>query len=68
LQVKLYSALIIWATTVVSQNNKARQVAVVTGCSKGIGKAIATEFAKLGYCAVINSRNEDELKQAANDI
>jgi short-subunit dehydrogenase len=52
----------------VSQNNKARKVAVVTGCSKGIGKAIATESAKLGYCAVINSRNEDELKQTANDI
>jgi NAD(P)-dependent dehydrogenase (short-subunit alcohol dehydrogenase family) len=47
----------------VSKNNKARKVAVVTGYSKGIGKAIDTEFAKLGYCAVINSRNEDELKQ-----
>jgi glucose 1-dehydrogenase len=26
------------------------------------------EFAKVGYCVVINARNEDELKQAANDI
>jgi glucose 1-dehydrogenase len=51
-----------------SQNNKRRKVAVVTGSSKGIGKAIAMEFAKVGYCVVINARNEDELKQAANDI
>ena len=51
-----------------SQNNKRRRVAVVTGSSKGIGKAIAMEFAKVGYCVVINARNEDELKQAANDI
>jgi glucose 1-dehydrogenase len=51
-----------------SQNNKARKVVVVTGSSKGIGKAIAMEFAKVGYCVVINARNEDELKQAANDI
>jgi glucose 1-dehydrogenase len=51
-----------------SQNNKRRRVAVVTGSSKGIGKAIAMEFAKAGYCVVINARNEDELKQAANDI
>jgi aspartate aminotransferase-like enzyme len=34
-------------------NNK---VAIVTGSSKGIGKAIATEFAKAGYSVVINSR------------
>jgi NAD(P)-dependent dehydrogenase (short-subunit alcohol dehydrogenase family) len=32
-------------------NNK---VAIVTGSSKGIGKAIATEFAKAGYSVVIN--------------
>jgi glucose 1-dehydrogenase len=50
-----------------SQNNKRRKVAVVTGSSKGIGKAIAMEFAKVGV-VVINARNEDELKQAANDI
>ena len=47
---------------------KSRKVAVVTGFSKGIGKAIAAEFAKVGYCAVINLRNEDELNQAANNI
>jgi short-subunit dehydrogenase len=46
-------------------NNK---VAVVTGSSKGIGKAIATEFAKAGYSVVINSRDEEELKNTATDI
>jgi glucose 1-dehydrogenase len=44
------------------------RVAVVTGSSKGIGKAIAMEFAKAGYSVVINARNEEELKQAAEDI
>jgi glucose 1-dehydrogenase len=45
-----------------------RRVAVVTGSSKGIGKAIASEFANAGYSVVINARNEEELKQAAKDI
>jgi glucose 1-dehydrogenase len=48
-------------------NNNGR-VAVVTGSSKGIGKAIATEFANAGYSVVINARNEEELKKAAKDI
>jgi glucose 1-dehydrogenase len=50
-----------------SSNNE-RRVAVVTGSSKGIGKAIALEFANAGYSVVINARNEEELKQAAEDI
>ena len=41
-----------------------RRVAVITGSSKGIGKAIAMEFAKVGYSVVVNARNEEELKQA----
>ena len=49
-----------------SKNNG--RVAVVTGSSKGIGKAIATEFANAGYSVVLNARNEVELKQAAEDI
>src|SRR5919199_6113517 len=51
-----------------SSNNNERGVAVVTGSSKGIGKAIAMEFANAGYSVVINARNEEELKQAAEDI
>ena len=50
-----------------SSNNE-RRVAVVTGSSIGIGKAIALEFANAGYSVVINARNEEELKQAAKDI
>src|ERR1051325_4385490 len=49
-------------------SNTERRVAVVTGSSKGIGKAIALEFANAGYSVVINARNEEELKQAAKDI
>jgi glucose 1-dehydrogenase len=48
--------------------NNGSKVVVVTGSSKGIGKAIAMEFAKAGYSAVINARNEEELKMAAEDI
>jgi 3-oxoacyl-[acyl-carrier protein] reductase len=51
-----------------NKNNHNGRVAVVTGSSKGIGKAIATEFATAGYSVVINARNEKELKQAAEDI
>ena len=51
-----------------NSNNNERRVAVVTGSSKGIGKAIAMEFANAGYCLVINARNQEELKQAAEDI
>jgi glucose 1-dehydrogenase len=50
-----------------SSNNEGR-VAVVTGSSKGIGKAIALEFANAGYSVIINARNEEELNQAAEDI
>jgi glucose 1-dehydrogenase len=44
------------------------RVVVVTGSSRGIGKAIAMEFAKAGYSVVINARNEEQLKQAAKEI
>jgi glucose 1-dehydrogenase len=49
-------------------NNRSQKVAVVTGSSKGIGKAIAMEFAREGYSIVLNARDEKELSQAANDI
>lgn len=45
-----------------------KMIAVVTGSSKGIGKAIALEFAKSGYGVVLNARDEKELVQAAEDI
>src|SRR3990170_6094321 len=51
-----------------SHSNDGRRVAVITGASKGFGKSIAEEFAKAGYCVLMNSLDEQELKIAANDI
>lgn len=44
------------------------KVVVVTGSSRGIGKAIAKEFSKNGYSVVLNARDEEELKQASKEI
>ena len=41
---------------------------MVTGSSRGIGKALAKEFAKNGYSVVINARDEKELGQTFNEI
>jgi short-subunit dehydrogenase len=54
--------------TAIMTNDSLRQVVVVTGSSRGIGKAIATEFAREGYRIVQNAREETELSEAANDI
>ncbi len=44
------------------------RVALVTGGSKGLGKAIARGFAEAGADVVIASRHEDELKSALAEI
>ncbi len=49
-------------------NDRLQKVVVVTGSSRGIGKAIATEFAREGYRIVLNAREGTELSEAANDI
>ena len=49
-------------------NDESRRVAVITGSSKGIGKAIAMEFAKEGYKTVLNARDEKDVSEAVNDI
>jgi glucose 1-dehydrogenase len=49
-------------------DDRTQKVAVVTGSSKGIGKAIAVEFAKEGYKVVLNARDENELYEAVNDV
>lgn len=41
---------------------------VVTGSTKGIGKAICDIFAPFCHCLYINSRNEDELSQQAESL
>lgn len=44
------------------------KVILVTGASRGIGKAIAAAFAAEGSSVVLNARNQQELKQAAQEI
>jgi 3-oxoacyl-[acyl-carrier protein] reductase len=51
-----------------NQDNNHVKVAVVTGSSRGIGKAIAKEFAKNGYSVMLNSRDEHDLARSAEDI
>src|SRR5882762_4150654 len=44
------------------------RVALVTGGSKGLGKAMARGFAEAGADVVISSRHEDELRAALDEI
>src|SRR5690349_15819507 len=41
---------------------------VITGASKGIGKAIAEKFAANGYSLFLGARTEGELAETANTI
>ncbi len=46
-----------------------RKTVIVTGSSRGIGKAIAIKYAKKNYNVVINaSKSEEELKQTKKEI
>jgi glucose 1-dehydrogenase len=51
-----------------AQDDRSQKVAVITRSSKGIGKAIAVEFAKEGCKIVLNARDENELSKAVNDV
>lgn len=44
------------------------KVAVITGSSRGIGKAIAIELAKNGVSVVLNGRDEGRLKETEEQI
>jgi NAD(P)-dependent dehydrogenase (short-subunit alcohol dehydrogenase family) len=44
------------------------KVAIVTGASKGIGRAIAAAFADAGARVMLNSRKEEGLKEAASTM
>ena len=44
------------------------KVALVTGASKGIGRAIAAEFAAAGAHVMISSRKQDQLDAAASSM
>jgi len=45
-----------------------RKVALVTGASKGIGKAIAEEFAKEGAQVSICARGQHDLANATKEL
>src|SRR5258708_2568551 len=42
--------------------------ALVTGASRGLGRALASGLAAAGYALVIDARNEQELRLAADGI
>ena len=44
-----------------------RKIALVTGSSRGIGKAIVTDFAEKGYNVIINYRKEDNDAKSLKD-
>lgn len=44
------------------------QKALITGSSKGIGKAIAIELAREGANVVITGRSEETVKQVVDEI
>ena len=44
------------------------KVAIITGSSMGIGKAIAWEFANKGASVVLNARNKEKLAKSSTLI
>ena len=49
-------------------NNYQKRVVVITGSSRGIGKAIAKEFAKNNYSILLNAMDEKELIETVEEI
>ena len=49
-------------------NKLSGKVAVITGSSRGIGKAIAIELAKKGASIVLNGRNQDRLNETRLEV
>jgi short-subunit dehydrogenase len=45
-----------------------KPVALVTGSSRGIGKAIAGKFSRQGFAVALTARHEKDLKNAAQEI
>ena len=44
------------------------KVAIVTGGSEGIGRAVAIAFAQAGAKVVVNSRTEEEINEVVKEI
>lgn len=51
-----------------SRKNLKGKVAVITGSSRGIGKAIALNLAKRGVAIVLNGRNQERLQETEKEI
>ena len=46
-----------------------RKVVFITGSAKGIGKGIATEFAKKGYIVILNCKNSvNRMMETAKEL
>ncbi|AHJ99606.1 SDR family NAD(P)-dependent oxidoreductase [Hymenobacter swuensis] len=44
------------------------KTALITGASRGIGRAIALDLARRGYDVLLTARSEDQLEQAAAEV
>jgi NAD(P)-dependent dehydrogenase (short-subunit alcohol dehydrogenase family) len=47
---------------------KPRDVVLITGASKGLGRAVAHELARLGHLLIINARGAGELAAVAREL
>lgn len=47
------------------KNNK---IALITGCTSGIGKALSVKFAQQGYNLILVAKNKDKLKELSNHL
>jgi NAD(P)-dependent dehydrogenase (short-subunit alcohol dehydrogenase family) len=47
---------------------KSRNVVLITGASKGLGRAVAYELARLGHPLIINARGERELREVEREL
>ena len=48
--------------------NSTNKVAIITGASKGIGKAIAGGLGKMKYQTIVIGRSQSDLKTVADEI
>ena len=48
--------------------SKSQKVALVTGASRGIGKAISIGLAEMGYKVALTGRNKRDLESVAQEI
>ncbi len=51
-----------------TQNPTSHPVAVITGASQGLGRALATELAQRGWHLVIDARRAERLAEATDDL